>query len=168
MNLLNYYKLNYVFKKVDWKPSQRMWGAYRYKTPVSCTSTATSALNNLRFQSNNSFHGNTRDISTGLISLKYLFSEGSSRRYYLASRLKFWYIYLTNRFRVAVRLFQLQDMQLPTKERMSARRNLSATISNLPSHRHTQRQQHDRNVHRTHRERLQNKIQKPHRIIPPR
>ena len=57
-------------------------------------------------------------------------------------------------------------MQLPTKERMPARRKLPATINNLPSHRYTQRQQHDRNVHRTHRERLQNKIQKPHRIIP--
>ena len=49
--LVNYYKLNYVFKKVDWNPSQRMWEAYRYKTPDSCTSTATSVLNNLRFQS---------------------------------------------------------------------------------------------------------------------
>ena len=51
---------------------------------------------------------------------------------------------------------------------MPARRKLPATISNLPSHRYTQRQQHDRNVHRTHRERLQKKMQKPHRIIPPR
>ena len=58
--------------------------------------------------------------------------------------------------------------QLPTKERIPARRELPAAISNLPSHRHTQRQQHDRNLHRTHRKRLQNKIKKPHRIIPPR
>ena len=56
--------------------------------------------------------------------------------------------------------------QLPTKERIPARRELPAAISNLPSHRHTQRQQHDRNLHRTHRKRLQNKIKKPHRIIP--
>ena len=59
-------------------------------------------------------------------------------------------------------------MQLPTKEHMPPRRKLPAIISNLPSHRHTQRQQHNRNIHRTHRERLQNEIQKPHRIIPPR
>ena len=51
---------------------------------------------------------------------------------------------------------------------MPARRELPATINNLPSHRHTQRQQHDRNLHRNHRKRLQNKIKKPHRIIPPR
>ena len=54
------------------------------------------------------------------------------------------------------------------KERMPARRKLPAIISNLPSHHHTQRQQQDINVvTQTQRERLQNKIQKPHRIIPP-
>ena len=42
-------------------------------------------------------------------------------------------------------------MQLPTKEHIPARRKLPAIISNLPSHRHTQRQQYDRNVHRTQR-----------------
>ena len=45
-------------------------------------------------------------------------------------------------------------MQLPTKEHMSTRRKLPTAISNLPSHRHAQRQQDDRNIHRTHRERL--------------
>ena len=49
--LVTYYKLNYVFKKVDWNLYQRIRGAYRYKIPLSCTSTATSALNNSRFQS---------------------------------------------------------------------------------------------------------------------
>ena len=42
-------------------------------------------------------------------------------------------------------------MQLPTKEHMPARRKLPAIINNLPSHRKTQRQQYDRNVHRTNR-----------------
>ena len=73
--LVNYYKLNYVFKKVDWNPSQRMWGAYRYKTPVSCASTATSALNNSRIQSGKTIKytgwvdRSTNDMVTGLLFL---------------------------------------------------------------------------------------------------
>ena len=58
--LVNYYKLNYVFKKIDWNLYQRIWGAYRYKIPVSCISTATSVFNNLRFQS-----GKTIKYTTG-------------------------------------------------------------------------------------------------------
>ena len=73
--LVNYYKLNYVFKKVDWNPSQRMWGAYRYKTPVSCASTATSALNNSRIQSGKTIKytgwvdRSKNDVVTGLLFL---------------------------------------------------------------------------------------------------
>ena len=73
--LFNYYKLNYVLKKVDWNPSQRMWGAYRYKTPVSCTSTATSAPNNSRFQSGKTTNytgwldRSTNDVVPGLLFL---------------------------------------------------------------------------------------------------
>ena len=73
--LFNYYKLNYVFKKVDWSPSQRIWGAYRYKTPVSCTSTVTSALNNLQFQSGKTTNHtgwldrSMNDVVTGLLFL---------------------------------------------------------------------------------------------------
>ena len=59
-------------------------------------------------------------------------------------------------------------MQLPTKEHMPAQRKLPAIINNVPSHRHTQRQQYDGNVHQINRERLQNEIQTPHCIIPSR
>ena len=44
---------------------------------------------------------------------------------------------------------------------------LPTIIGHLPSYSHTQRQQHNRNIHRTHRKQLQNKIPKPYRIIPP-
>ena len=73
--LVNYYKLNYVFKKVDWNPSQRMWGAYRYKTPVSCTSTATSVFTNPRFQSGKTIKytgwldRSIKSVATGLLLL---------------------------------------------------------------------------------------------------
>ena len=41
-------------------------------------------------------------------------------------------------------------------------------IGHLPSNRHTQRQLHYRNIHRTYRKRIQDKIQKSHRIFPSR
>ena len=52
------------------------------------------------------------------------------------------------------------------KGRLPTRRKLPATISDLPSHSHEQGQPHSRNIHWTNRKPIQDKIQKPHRIIP--
>ena len=58
-----------------------------------------------------------------------------------------------------------EKVQLTTNECLPSRRTLSSNVGNTPSLSNMERQQQNRNTHRTNRERIQSKIQRPSRNI---